>query len=367
MPSTPSRSRAAAAAPDRLVWVDVARGLALVSMMIAHTAPSSGPGGVLNLSEHLTAALFAALVGVSARLEVQHLGLGRAVARAAIRAVALFACAWLTAQFGAAVYDILAHLAVVTLLMSLLAALPLGAQLALALVSGGAGILAAAQDSAPLVRLLTPLGDVVGLSPAELTTGVESLLTDPPYRLPTLLAWALLGAVLVRTVRSASTTTAGPTRAARLTGLWWAIGGTALAGVVTALSRAQTGAMPTPYSGTAAEVLLDTGLVAAVLGLCAAVVPARASRGTDLLAVAGAMTLSVYVAHHAYLGWVLRAGAGPWVDAAGRDDTWFNVAVLVAGALLLPLLWRAVVRVRPWRAGPIEGVVRLATDPIRRR
>ena len=32
-------------ARGRLVWVDVARGLALVSMMVAHTAPTGGPGG----------------------------------------------------------------------------------------------------------------------------------------------------------------------------------------------------------------------------------------------------------------------------------------------------------------------------------
>ena len=40
--------------------------------------------------------------------------------------------------------------------------------------------------------------------------------------------------------------------------------------------------------------------------------------------------------------------------------------MLVAGALLLPLLWRAVVRVGPFRAGPLEGVVRLLTAPFDR-
>ena len=36
------------------------------------------------------------------------------------------------------------------------------------------------------------------------------------------------------------------------------------------------------------------------------------------------------------------------------------------GALLLPLLWRAVVRIGPFRAGPLEGVVRLLTAPFDR-
>ena len=43
-------------AVHRLVWVDVARGLALVSMFVAHAAPSGGTGGVLHLTEFLTAA-----------------------------------------------------------------------------------------------------------------------------------------------------------------------------------------------------------------------------------------------------------------------------------------------------------------------
>lgn len=40
--------------------------------------------------------------------------------------------------------------------------------------------------------------------------------------------------------------------------------------------------------------------------------------------------------------------------------------MLVVGALLLPLLWRAVVRIGPFRAGPLEGVVRLLTAPFDR-
>lgn len=64
---------------------------------------------------------------------------------------------------------------------------------------------------------------------------------------------------------------------------------------------------------------------------------------------------------------MLTAGPGPWVDGRGADDTWFNLAALLAGGILLPLLWRALVRVRPFRVGPLEGVVRLVTDPIGRR
>ncbi|MFJ3312230.1 hypothetical protein ACIPJU_05400 [Micrococcus endophyticus] len=367
MPSTTDRAARTGATHttrDRLVWVDVARGLALVSMMVAHVAPTGGPAGILNLSEHLTAALFAALVGVSACLEATRFGLGRALVRALIRAAALLGAAWLTSLFGAAVVDILTHLAVVTVFMALLAALPLAVHLVLALLAGGGGILLAQTGSARVVDALAPAASALGLDPAGLHRWTSFLVVDGPYRLPLLLAWALLGAVLVRTVHG--TTTALP-RSGRLVGLGWGVGGVVLAGLVILLSRVQTGAAPVPYTGTAAEILVDTGLVLGVLGLCAAVVPSRPSPATDLLAVPGSMTLSVYVAHQAYLGWVLTAGPGPWVDGRGADDTWFNLAVLLAGGILLPLLWRGLVRVRPFRVGPLEGVVRLVTDPIGRR
>ena len=148
MPAPSSHAPAAThTARGRLVWVDVARGLALVAMMVAHTAPAGGPGGVLHLSEHLTAPLFAALVGVGARLEAEWLGRGRAVPRALVRAAALCGATWLTGLFGAAVVNVLAHLAVLTVLMALLAALPLAAHLVLAVLAGGGGLLLAATST----------------------------------------------------------------------------------------------------------------------------------------------------------------------------------------------------------------------------
>lgn len=361
MPAPSSHAPAAThTARGRLVWVDVARGLALVAMMVAHAAPTGGPDGVLRLAEHLTAPLFAALVGVGVRLEAERLGPRRSVPRALIRAAALCGAAWLTGHLGAEVTDVLAHLAVLTVVMALLAALPLAAHLVLAVLAGGGGLLLAATPTAEVVDRLLPAAQALGLSGPALTPWVSAFLTDGPFRLPLFLAWALLGAVLVATVYG--TTTAAPARRVRLTGLGWAAGGIALAGVVLALSRTQTGAAPEPSTATPAEALLVTGLVLAVLGGCAALAPPRAG----LLAVPGAMTLSVYVAHLWYLGWVRRLGPGPWRSDTGAVDTWFNVTVLVAGALLLPLLWRVIVQLGPFRAGPLEGVVRLLTAPFDR-
>ncbi len=64
-------SARSAAEPDALTaarhvgredWLDLARGLAVVSMIVAHTSPW---GGLWNVSEFLTAPLFAFLVGAS--------------------------------------------------------------------------------------------------------------------------------------------------------------------------------------------------------------------------------------------------------------------------------------------------------------
>ena len=58
----------------RLLWLDLARGLAVVSMVIAHTAPW---GGVFVGTEYLTAPWFAMLVGMSLLLAWEKAG-GRA-------------------------------------------------------------------------------------------------------------------------------------------------------------------------------------------------------------------------------------------------------------------------------------------------
>ena len=46
----------------RLTWLDLARGFAVISMIVAHTSPW---GGLLNASEYLTAPWFAMLIGIS--------------------------------------------------------------------------------------------------------------------------------------------------------------------------------------------------------------------------------------------------------------------------------------------------------------
>jgi uncharacterized membrane protein YeiB len=53
----------------RLTWLDLARGFAVISMVIAHTSPW---GGLLNATEYLTAPWFAMLIGISLLLAWQN-------------------------------------------------------------------------------------------------------------------------------------------------------------------------------------------------------------------------------------------------------------------------------------------------------
>lgn len=363
MSATASRRRPlASGARPRLVWLDVARGLALLSMFTAHVAPSPGPLGVLNLSEFLTAALFAALVGASVDLEADRYGWVRACGAAVVRAAAMVACGWLTGFFGADVVDVLVHLAVVTLVAVLLCRLPSAVLAVLGGLAAVAGVWVTRAGPQTVFEWAAPLLRA-GVDPHLVGTVVSGWLTYGPYRILLLCAYGLLGMVLVRLLQ----------RSPRLVALGWAAAGSVAGAAAVSTARVMTGESPIPYTGSVAEVVLCLGLVAAALGFCAALTPDRRPALTALLAVPGSMTLTVYVVHQLYLGWGRAAlstvadGTGLWTDAAGRDDTWFNLAVLCVGGIALPLLWRAAVRAEPWRRGLFEGPIRLLTDPIHGR
>lgn len=317
---------------ERIEWIDAARGVALFSMFVAHTAPSGGPAGVLNLTEHLTAALFAALIGVSARLEAGRTGLGPALLRSLWRGAVLVALTLLNAQFGAGVVDILGFLAVVTLLAPLLQS------------TWGAG--------RPALSLTQS-----GLDPA-LASGIQDLAAGPYYRLPSLLLWALVGSLVLD-----SLTRGRGGKASRPRALVVCAAGTVVAVVVMVWIRWERGSFLVPYTGEQAEVVFNTALVVAVVAGCAAVVPLLPLGLTRLLAVPGSMTLTLYVAQTAFLGWVARH-PGPWQVSGGYDDSWLVLGTLMLGAVMVALLWRTGTRRAPWSAGPIEGVIRAAENLV---
>lgn len=314
---------------ERIEWIDAARGVALFSM-------------------------FAALIGVSARLEAGRTGLGPALPRSLWRGAVLVALTLLNVQFGARVVDILGFLAVVTLLAALLAGLPWMVRAGLAaLLLAVAPLLQSTWGAGRLALSLTQ----AGLDPA-VASGIQDLAAGPYYRLPSLLLWALVGSLVLD-----SLTRGRGGKAARPRALVVCAAGTVVAVVVMVWIRWERGSFLVPYTGEPAEVVFNTALVVAVVAGCAAVVPLLPLGLTRLLAVPGSMTLSLYVAHTAFLGWVARH-PGPWQVSGGYDDSWLVLGTLMLGAVMVALLWRTGVRRAPWSAGPIEGVIRAAENLV---
>ncbi|MDQ1103964.1 putative membrane protein [Nocardioides zeae] len=330
-----SRSDSATAGRARDLGIDAARGLALVSMFVAHFAPGGGPGGVLDLSEYLTAPLFAFLIGWGAQL-----GRGRhgEVVAVLVRAAALIGIGLLLERSDAQIVVVLVWLGALTLLCLVLVRLP---DLALLGIAVALYVLeprlltstAAALRDWRFERLMA--GETAdGLYPRLL----ELAVAGPYYRLTSMLVVACLAIVLAR-------------HAGRLVTVA-SLAGCALvtAGMIGA-QRAGTLDMA-PYTGTPAVLTFEVVLVVAVVQavrLAATWVPAAARP----LADAGRITLTAYV--------VQILVAHQWVqdrEPGFRDDSWGLMAAMIVGSLALGWLWPRLVRWEPWSRGPVEGIER---------
>ena len=95
------------------------------------------------------------------------------------------------------------------------------------------------------------------------------------------------------------------------------------------------------------DALLVVAITLVVAG-AAGLLPAAAVP----LAAMGGMSLSLYCLQVRWLAYDVHT-----LHPGASDDSWLNVALLVLGSAALALIWRAVVRVEPWRRGPLEGPV----------
>lgn len=330
--------RAPASASGRDHRVDILRGLALVAMFLAHCAPSPGPLRLVDLTEFVTAPLFALLIGVGAELgDRGSRGLPAAFARAGLRAAVLAVLGLWVSTWGAQVDVVLLYLALPTLLAPILARLPLGALGALAAACWAAAPFFADHFAAKVLDGKTR-GDEVS---ARLW---DVVFTGERYRLSTLMVFTCLGAVLWRLMSSVRSNWHVAT-----------IGAVSLLAATGLMLAKQDGRVHfEPYSGTHLEVAFSALLAVAVAALFLGLWPEHVD--VPLLSVAGAMTLSVYVMQVAYLSWYAHSHA-----ATVTDDSWANVAVLTLGGLMLPLLWRSAVPREPLTKGPIEGPTAVVT------
>lgn len=327
--------------------VDVLRCVALVSMFVAHCAPSSPVSKVTDLSEYLTAALFAFLVGVGTQLSwSRRRSLPGFFAAAVLRGSVLLALgAWID-DWGAQIYVVLAFLGVLTWVSALVVALP---SLVLAVVAACLLVVA------PWVQdVVTPVWQrQVAEGHGTRAWVLELLATGPAYRVVGLLLWSVLGLLGVRlfVVRDDRSRLLLPVAGVAA----------ALAAVVFAAHELVPFALD-PYDGRTQSLLFNAALVTAVAAFVLWLSPRLPRSVERVLALAGAMTLTAYVAQIGWLAYYVRE-----VRPGQTDDSWLNMLGLTLGSIALAVAWNAVVRVQPWRRGPLEGPVDLAVRLVSRR
>ena len=173
--------------------VDAVRGVALVSMYVAHCAPSDGPGNVLLLTEYLTYPLFALLVGVGAQLGARSAGsmASRWWVGALVRGAVLIAVAEGLERAGAQIFIVLAFLGVLTWIAWPVARCPTWMVAAI----GGAALALAPVLSNQESAWLLPLIEDGRLTEARF---LSFLAVGGPYQLMSMVFFAALGIVVTR-------------------------------------------------------------------------------------------------------------------------------------------------------------------------
>jgi len=313
--------------------VDAVRGVALVSMYVAHCAPTTGPGHVLTLSEYATYPLFALLVGVGAELGPRS---GRASwVGPLVRGAVLIAAAQVVEGWGALIFIVLAHLGVLTWLAAPLARAP-------SPVVAGIG-LGSLLVSPHLYQLTSGWSDATFPGGQSTLRVARFLVADWPYQIVAMVFFAAIGILLTRYVLR-------PTRVTHVQRLLAGVACGVVAVVWIGLHEAGAFAMEA-YDVTYRVLTFDALLVVAitlVVAGAAGLLPAVAVP----LAAMGGMSLSLYCLQVRWLAYDVHT-----LHPGASDDSWLNVSLLVLGSAALALIWRAVVRVEPWRRGPLEGPV----------
>lgn len=315
----------------------MARGVAVVGMFVAHTAPSAGPGGVLMVSEYFPFPLFALLMGAGAELVARRMAVRRHLVESLVRGVALVLLGWALTQAGAQVLVVLGPLGVFAALAWLVARLP--TWLLSLIVLGGIGLTPWTMETT------RPVWSQAYWGTSDTPAALVDVLANPYYPLPLIFAAAALGVVFLRFALPESGER--PARSLRT-----AFGVTCLAvsAAILVAGRAglvTVGANESSWLVTGTSLLMALG-VAMLCMVLAEVLPGLVAP----LAQVGAMAFTLYSLHILWLAFwvrVLRPGE--------RDDTWINVVGMTVASLVLAVLWHALKVPGRWWRGPLEGAV----------
>ena len=332
-------------AAPRIVGVDVARGLAILGMFVAHAVPR-GAGTEL-IVDGRSSILFATLAGVSLGIMT---GADRPIARdrrldrsmsIVLRALILFLLGLVLVTLDSGIAIILDYYGIMFLLLVPLLFLPRWALASLALVIAFvAPRLAVAAESADAGPIADVLADY-------LLTGYYPALVWLPYLLAGLIA--------------ARSDLRSPRTQAALV-----IGGAVFAVLGYGAAAVLPGVSAEAHSDSTAEVFGSGGVAIAVIGMLLWLTMGdralgRASRRVLWpVAAAGSMALTLYTMQIVTLAvfTVLRDDTGGAIAYPG----WPLLIGLIVGALFFASAWRLM-----FGAGPLERLVSRLSQPRRSR
>ena len=330
--------------PARLDGLDAARGLAVVSMLVAHLSPV---GGILDVSEYLTAPLFAVIIGISMGVRLT----GRRPAPTwflldnAQRGLVLVVLGVLLQAIYAQIDVVLPYLGV---LIIVLAPLALLLHRVPVLTVGLAGALAVV---GPIVveRVREALPSMLETWPGWALDLVTWLATGEHYRLVSFLPMALAGLALGTVLQRAVARPDGYVVAGVLLLLGLA---------AYALGRGTTDGSAA-YSGTTAEVVGATFAASATVVGCFLVVGLLpgpgARRVLQPLLATGRLALTAYTVQILWLALLAALR-----DDAPQDNAWW-----VLGSTLVVVVGLCWGFDRRWGTGPLEWVLHRLRPPER--
>jgi uncharacterized membrane protein YeiB len=325
----------------RLDGLDAARGLAVVSMLVAHLCPVGGP---FTLSEYLTAPLFALVVGVSMGLVLRERRprpadfLRDQTQRGLVLVVLGLALQPMYHQIDV----VLPYLGLLVVVLAPLALLlhRLPATAVAPTTLGLAAVIAVAGPAAT-TWARDVLIDHLATWPSWWLDVLRWLAAGGSYRLVSFLPMALGGLALAGVLRRATRPAIGPPVVAVL----------AVASAASYLVGRRTPTGSAPYSGTTAEVVGATLLAAAAVVAAFLVLHVaqrlRASAALAPLLSTGRLALTAYTLQVLVLV-ALSAARGH-----ARDDSWLVLAtttVAVVGGCWLLERWLG--------TGPLEWLLR---------
>lgn len=325
----------------RLDGLDAARGLAVVSMLIAHLSPVGGPA---NVTEYLTAPLFAVVIGVAMGLvlEDRRPPVGTFLRDNALRGLVLVVLGIGLQEIYAQIVVVLPYLglliivlAPVALILHRMPVVTLGVAAGLAVVSPV--VMERARDW----TLANPD------APAIVQDLVRWLASGTSYRVVSLLAMALGGLALATVLRRAGQVPAA-----------WVVGGVLMGSSLAAyLLGAASPDGSAAYSGTTAEIvgatLLACGTVVLSFACVQTVRDLGAGRVLEPLLATGRLALTAYTVQILWLALLaaLRDDA--------PDDAWW-----ILGSSLVVVVGLCWALDRWWGTGPLEWVVHRLRAPV---